>query len=40
MTGKVRRVDLRQREEELRRQGRRAECEFREEDFPTLVESA
>ncbi|MFO1145757.1 MAG: hypothetical protein U1E33_03990 [Rhodospirillales bacterium] len=39
MTGKVRRVDLRQREEELHRQARRADCEFWEEDFPSLVAS-
>lgn len=38
MTGKVRRVDLRQREEELHRQARRAEYEFWEEDFPSLVD--
>lgn len=39
MTGKVRRVDLRQREDELHQQDRRADCEFWEEDFPSLVES-
>ncbi|HYN38829.1 MAG TPA: AMP-binding protein, partial [Rhodospirillales bacterium] len=38
MTGKVRRFELRKREAELRQQQRRAEYEFWEEDFPTLVE--
>jgi acetyl-CoA synthetase len=40
MTGKIRRVELRQREENLRSQGKRAASEFWEEDFPTLVEEA
>ena len=39
MTGKVRRVDLRQREEDLHRQAKRADYEFWEEDFPSLAES-
>ncbi len=40
MTGKIRRVELRHREEELRRKEERATGEFWEEDFPTLVEEA
>ena len=34
MTGKVRRVELRQREEDLRKSGERGEHEYWEEDFP------
>ena len=34
MTGKVRRVELRQREEDLRKRGERGEHEYWEEDFP------
>jgi len=40
MTGKIRRVELRRREEDLRREGERAADEFWEEDFPTLAEEA
>ena len=34
MTGKIRRVELRQREEDLRKSGERGEHEYWEEDFP------
>ena len=37
MSGKIRRVVLRQREAELAEVGARAEREFRIEDFPELV---
>jgi acetyl-CoA synthetase len=40
LTGKIRRVELRRREAELRSQGTRTEGEFWEEDFPALVEDA
>lgn len=40
LTGKIRRVELRRREDDLRRQGARADLEFWEEDFPSLVEEA
>ncbi len=40
MTGKIRRVELRRREEDLRREGERAADEFWEEDFPTLAKEA
>jgi acetyl-CoA synthetase len=36
ISGKIRRVELRQTEERLAKQGRRAAGEFREEDFPEL----
>lgn len=39
ITGKIRRIDLRQREEALRQEDRRADGEFREEDFPALAEA-
>jgi acetyl-CoA synthetase len=39
LSGKIRRVELRQRETELRRQGARGKLEFWEEDFPALAET-
>ena len=39
ITGKIRRIDLRQREEALRQAGKRGDSEFREEDFPALTEA-
>jgi acetyl-CoA synthetase len=37
ISGKIRRVELRQTEERLAKEGRRAAGEFREEDFPELA---
>jgi acetyl-CoA synthetase len=37
ISGKIRRVELRQMEERLAKEGRRAAGEFREEDFPELA---
>lgn len=39
LSGKIRRVELRRRETELRQQGARGELEFWEEDFPALAET-
>jgi acetyl-CoA synthetase len=37
ISGKIRRVELRQTEERLAKEGRRAAREFREDDFPELA---
>ncbi|HYZ21623.1 MAG TPA: AMP-dependent synthetase, partial [Rhodopila sp.] len=37
ISGKIRRVELRQAEATLAKAGQRAESEFREEDFPELA---
>ncbi|MBK8174530.1 MAG: AMP-binding protein [Rhodospirillales bacterium] len=39
LTGKIRRVDLRKRENDLREAGERGPLEFREEDFPALEDA-
>jgi acetyl-CoA synthetase len=39
LSGKIRRVELRRREDELRQRGDRGELEFWEEDFPALTDA-